>query len=112
MKALSPQMLALLDQKQMPKEFADPHPHLQGRIGARGLEAGYDRPFRAAQGLSDLPLVGRSRPEGQGRRSPGARGLLHDHARPDESEFQLLSRDQYRLPQRFMTAPTTATARF
>ena len=30
----------------------------------------------------DLPLVGRSRPEDQGRRPPGARGLLHDHARP------------------------------
>ena len=39
-------------------------------------------------------------PEGQGRRPPGARGLLHDHPRADESEFQLLPRDQYRLPQR------------
>ena len=55
------------------------------------------RPIRAAEDLSDLPLVGRSRPEDQGRRPPGARGLLHHHARADESEFQLLSRLQHRF---------------
>ena len=86
--------------KEHAEGLAAPHPHLQGGIGARSLEAGYQRTLRAAQGLSDLPLVGRPRTEGQGRRSPGARGLLSDHARADESQFQLLSRHQYRLPQR------------
>src|SRR6185437_8312126 len=80
--------------------IADPGPHLQGRIRARSLEAGYHRPLRVAQSLSDLPLVRRPRPEGQRRRPSGTRGLLHDHARPDEPELQLLPRDQYRLPQR------------
>src|SRR5580704_9208853 len=86
--------------KEHAKAFPDPHPHLQGRIRARSLEAGYHRPFRAAQGLSDLPLVRRSRSEDHRRRSSGTGGLLYDHARPDESELQLLSRDQYRVSER------------
>ncbi len=48
----------------------------------------------------DLPLVGRSRSEEEGRRPPGAGGLLHDHAGADEPEFELLSRFQHRFPER------------
>ena len=40
--------------------------------------------FRAPEDLSDLPLVGRSRAQGQGRRPPGAGRLLFDHAGADE----------------------------
>jgi len=34
----------------------DPRAHLQGRVGARSLEAGHDRPLPAAQSVSDLPV--------------------------------------------------------
>ena len=78
----------------------DPRPHLQGRVRARGLEGRPERPHGAAQDLSDLPLVGRSRSEDQARRPPGARGVLHDHAEPDESELQLLPLDQSWLSER------------
>ena len=50
------------------------------RNGDRGLEADGERPLRAAQDLSDLPLVGPARPEDERRRPPGTRGLLHGHA--------------------------------
>ena len=56
-----------------------------------------DGEYALLEDLSDLPLVGRSRPEEEGRRPPGARGLLYDHARADESELQLLPRLQHRL---------------
>ena len=101
MKEVSPEMTTLLQQKNMPKgQFPDPGARVQGRVRARSLETGHQRTLRIAQGLSDLPLVGRSRAEGQGRRSSGSGRLLRDHAWPDQSEFQLLSRDQYRFPQR------------
>ena len=41
-------------------DVADPHPHLQGRIGAGGLEAAeVDRPLRAPEDLRHLRLVRR-----------------------------------------------------
>ena len=40
---------------------ADPGPAVQAGSRTRGLEAGSLRPLRAAEDLSDLPLVGRSR---------------------------------------------------
>src|SRR5262245_48532295 len=49
--------------KEDAETFADPRAHLQGRGGARSLEAGHHRPFPAPQDLSDLPVVGRSRAE-------------------------------------------------
>src|SRR5262249_20846122 len=55
--------------------LADSHSPLQGRIGGRDLETRRQRPLRFAQGLSDLPVVGRPWPEDQGRRPPGTRGL-------------------------------------
>src|SRR5258708_34562595 len=64
------------------------------------MEAGSLRPLWAAQDLSDLPLVGRSRPEGARRRPPGAGRLLCDLAGADESAVGLLSLVQYRLSQR------------
>ena len=68
---------------------ADPRPPVQGRVGARGLEAGSRRPIRAAEDLSDLPLVGRSRAEEQGRRPPGARRASTPSPRADESAIPI-----------------------
>src|SRR5215470_19979560 len=42
-------------------------------------------------------MVGRSRPEEEGRRPAGPRGLLHHYAGADESEFELLPRLQHRV---------------
>ena len=42
--------------------ISDPDPRVQGRVRTRGLEAGSHRALRAAEELSDLPLVGRTRP--------------------------------------------------
>ena len=78
---LSEKMVDEIEAKNMPIRIADPGPCLQGRIRARSLEAGSHRPLRVAQDLSDLPLVGRTRAQDQGRRPPGARGLLQHHAR-------------------------------
>ena len=47
-----------------------------------GNEVG--RSVRAAQDLSDVPLVGPARPQDPRRRPAGARGLLYDRARADE----------------------------
>src|SRR6185503_4440020 len=58
------------------------------------------RRIRAAEDLSDLPLVGRSRPEETRRRPAGAGGLLHHQPRADESAVQLLPGVQYRLSER------------
>ncbi len=110
MQPLSDKLLAEIESKNMAKEFADPGADLQGRSGARSLEGGQDRAIRAAAYLSDLPLVGRIRAQDQGRRPPGAGGLLHHHPRPDESELQLLSRDQHRLPEQPTTGRTGAAA--
>src|SRR5205085_7091215 len=57
------------------------------------------RSLRAAQDLSNLPLVGRSRTQGARGRSPGAGRFLFDHAGPDESAVGVLPVIQYRLPQ-------------
>ena len=85
--------------KEDAETFTDPRAHFQGRSGARSLEAGHHRAFPDPQDLSDLPVVGRSRAEVAGGRPPGSRGVLYGYARVDESQFQLLSRDQHRLPQ-------------
>ncbi len=47
--------------------------------------------FALLEDLSDLPLVGRSWPQGPRRRPSGAGRLLFDHAGPDESAIGLLS---------------------
>src|SRR3954465_15941505 len=64
------------------------------------MEAGSLRPLRAAQDLSDLPLVGRSRTQGPRGRPPGAGRLLYDLAGTDESAVGLLSLLQHRLSER------------
>ena len=80
--------------------IADPDPAVQAGSRARGVEAGSLRPLRAAQDLSDLPLVGRPWTQGPRRRPPGAGGFLLDHAGADEPAIGLLSFVQYRLSQR------------
>src|SRR5262249_12045833 len=72
---------------------------LQGRGRTRSLETGYHRPFPAPQGLSDLPVVGRSWAEVAGGGPSGSGGVLYDYPRADESQLRLLSCDQRRLPQ-------------
>src|SRR3954449_11025019 len=64
------------------------------------MEAGSLRPLRAAQDLSDLPLVGRSRTQGPRGRPPGAGRLLYDLTGTDESAVGLLSLLQHRLSER------------
>ena len=100
MKELSPEMLTLLAQKNMPKDSPILVRIFKEESELEVWKQDTDRPVPAAEGLSDLPLVGRAWPEDKRRRSSGARRLLLDHARPDESELQLLPRHQYRLPQR------------
>src|SRR4029077_6560430 len=98
-KELPPELLSLLRQKKMPKYFTHPCAPFQGRGGARSLETGHHRPFPDPQDLSDLSVVGRSWAEAAGGRPSGSRGVLCSYARVDESQLQLLSCDQHRLPQ-------------
>ena len=101
--ALAPAALSANDLRDRAAEhgegIADPRAHLQGRVRARNLERGQNRPLRAAQDIPDLPLVGRAWSKNQAGRPPGAGRILHNHARPDESQFQLLSCDQHRFSQ-------------
>jgi hypothetical protein len=53
---------------------------LQGRGGARSLEAGHGRPFPDPQDLSDLPVVGRSRAEVVRGRPTGSGRVLYNYA--------------------------------
>src|SRR5207245_7436810 len=85
--------------KEDAKTFTDPCAHFQGRGGTRGLEAGHHRPFPDPQDLSDLSVVGRSWAEVAGGRPSGSRGALCSYTRVDESQLQLLSCDQRRVPQ-------------
>src|SRR5213080_5079622 len=85
--------------KEDAKTFTDPYPHFQGRGGTRSLEAGHHGPFPDPQDLSDLSVVGRSWAEVAGGRPSGSRGVLYSYTRVDESQLQLLSFDQRRLPQ-------------
>src|SRR5262249_46247432 len=85
--------------KEDAEAFADPCAHFQGRGGTGSLEAGHYRPLPARQNLSDLPVVGRSWAEVASGRPSGSGGVLYSYARVDESQFQLLSCDQHRLPQ-------------
>src|SRR5262245_46262209 len=85
--------------KEDAKTFTDSCAHFQGRGGARSLETGHRRPLPDPQDLSDLSVVGRSWAEVAGGRPSGSRGVLYSYARVDESQLQLLSCDQHRLPQ-------------
>ena len=58
MKELSPEMLALLEQKNMPKDSPILVRIFKEESELEVWKAGHHRPFRVAQGLSDLPLVG------------------------------------------------------
>src|SRR6476620_6838292 len=97
-KELPPELLSLLRQKKT-KIFTSRCASFQGRGGARSLETGHHRPFPDPQDLSDLSVVGRSWAEVAGGRPSGSRGVLHSYTRVDESQLQLLSCDQRRLPQ-------------
>src|SRR5262245_46494957 len=85
--------------KEHAKTFPDPCAPFQGGGGARSLETGHHRPFPATQDLSDLSMVGRPWAEVARRRPSGSRGVLYNYAEVDESQLQLLSCDQRRLPQ-------------
>ena len=61
--------------------------------------------FALLEDLSDLPLVRRARPQDQGRRPPGAGGLLQHHPRPDESELAILPVVRSRLSERLRPRP-------
>ena len=78
----------------------DDHPHLQEGSRVRNLEDEVERRVRAAQDLSDVPLVRTARAEETRRRHAGAGGLLHDRARADEPQFPLLFVVQRRLSER------------
>ena len=80
--------------------LADAHPHLQEGGGARNLEDEVERRVRAAQDLSDVPLVGAARAEEARRRHAGAGGLLYHRARADEPELPLLFVVQRRISER------------
>src|SRR4030095_13397178 len=84
--------------KEEAETFTDPCARFQGRGGARSLETGHHRPFPDPQDLSDLSVVGRSWAEVAGGRPSDSRGVLYSYARVDESQLQLLSCDQCRLP--------------
>ncbi len=81
LRPLSAEMVAEIEKKNMPKEspilvriFKEEAEFEVWKQDATGH-------FAHAQDLSDLPLVRRARSQGQGGRPPGARGLLHHHAR-------------------------------
>ncbi len=59
-----------------------------------------ERRIRAAQDLSDVPMVGTTRPEEARRRHAGAGRLLLDRAGADEPQLPLLSGVQRRVPER------------
>src|SRR5215475_2910659 len=85
--------------KEDAKIFTYRRARFQGRGGARSLETGQHRPFPDPQDLSDLSVVGRSWAEVAGGRPSGSRGILFSYTRVDESQLQLPSCDQPRLPQ-------------
>src|SRR6266446_4891200 len=98
-KELPPQLLSPAPTKEDAKIFTHLCAPFQGRGGARSLETGHHRPFPDPQDLSDLSVVGRSWAEVAGGRPSGSRGVLYSYTRVDESQLQLLSCDQRRLPQ-------------
>ncbi len=61
MKELSPEMLTLLQQKNMPKDSPMLVRLFKEESELEVWKAGHHRPLRAAARLSDLPLVGRYR---------------------------------------------------
>ena len=63
MKELSPQMLALLDQKHMPKDSPILVRLFKEESELEVWKQDTTGRYQIAQGLSDLPMVGRSRPE-------------------------------------------------
>ena len=67
--------------------------------------------FALLEDLSDLPLVGRPRTQGQGRRPPGPGRLLFHQPGADEPAIVVLSVVQYRLPQRLRQGTWDAPAR-
>jgi murein L,D-transpeptidase YafK len=83
MKPLSPEMVAEFEQKHMPKESP-----ILVRIFKEESELEIWKQDESGQYalLKSYPICRWS-----GGRPAGARGLLHDYARADESEFQLLS---------------------
>ena len=80
--------------------FADAHPDLQEGGRARNLEDEVERRIRAAQDLSDVPMVGTTWSEEARRRHAGAGRLLFDCAGADEPQLPLLSGVQRRLSER------------
>ena len=64
MKELSPQMVALLEQKNMPKDSPILVRLFKEESELEVWKQDTTGRLRAAEGLSDLPLVGRSRAEG------------------------------------------------
>ena len=99
-KELPPQLLSLLLQKNMPKRSPILIRIFKEESELEVWKQDTTGRFELLKVLSDLPLVRRSRPENHRRRPSGTGRLLHDHARPNESELKLLSRNQYRLPER------------
>ena len=97
---LSPQMMAEIEKRQMSKESP-----ILVRIFKEESELEVwkeDQSGRMAL-LKTYPICrwsGELGPKITRRRPPGAGGVLHDHAEPDESEFQLLSLHQHGLPER------------
>ncbi len=100
MQPISDRMLADIEQKNMTKESAILVRIFKEESELEVWKEDRNGQFALLKILSDLPLVGRPRSQGQGRRPPGPGGLLYDHPRPDESEFKLLSRHQHGLPER------------
>ena len=67
------------------------------------MEVWMQDPTGAYQLFRTYPICnwsGRRRSQDQGRRQAGAGGVLCRHHPPDESELEILSLVQYRLPQR------------
>ena len=98
---LSPEVLSLLQQKKHAETFTDRCARFQGRIGA--LSSGSRTP--AAVSNFSRSIRSAARPAISDPRSTKAtvrppRPSTPLRPRADESELQLLPRDQYRLPQR------------
>jgi len=100
MKSLSPEMIATLQQKNMPTESPILVRLFKEDAELEVWKAGRERPLRSPQDLSDLSLVRRAWAKDQGRRPAGAEGFYTITPAQMNPKLAVLSVVQHGLSER------------